>query len=91
MSANTTTTQTHLTRGINIITDNASCIQFRGFYLKPTQVKGIKNMKTLSIITYMLVGLLYLILFAFRKELLNDIKETCKLLFNFKGVGEDDD
>ena len=47
-------------------------------------------MKTLSIITYLLVSGLYLTLFIFRKEIVSSVKETCKFLFNFKGVGEDD-
>jgi hypothetical protein len=47
-------------------------------------------MKTLSIITYLLVSGLYLTLFIFGKAIFKDVKETCKFLFNFKGVGEDD-
>lgn len=47
-------------------------------------------MKILSILVYTLAFGLYLTILFNLKDILQDVKETCKLLFNFKGVGEDD-
>ena len=38
-------------------------------------------MKILPIITYLLLSSFYIVLFAYRKEILNGIKETCNLIY----------